>query len=114
METLPNLEVIKYRIEHLGLSYQIEILNILVKGRVHINENKTGIRLNVGFLFENHRSVFDEMVRYLEYAEEKETRLDSVEIEKKEISTAFFHEGEEEPRIFLQPQQQRSVQDIAP
>jgi len=100
---VPDLNDIKRRIEKLGINYQIEILNILVKGNVHINENKTGIRLNLGFLFENHYPVFQQMMEYVEYAEEKETRLDSVEIEKQEITTAYFHEYEEPCRFLRVP-----------
>jgi len=85
-----ELEKVKQRVERLGLNYQIEILSILVKGGVHINENKSGIRLNLGFVYENHRGVFDEMVRYVDYAEEKESRLDTVEHEKQEISSTYF------------------------
>jgi hypothetical protein len=91
MTSVMNLEDIKRRIEQLGINYQIEILSILVKGNVHINENKTGIRLNMGFLLENHRNVFEEIIQYLEYAEEKESRLDTVEMEKHEISTTYFN-----------------------
>ena len=85
-----DLEKVKIRIEKLTLNYQIEILNILVKGGVHINENKTGIRLNLGFLFDHHFNTFDQMIKYLEYAEEKETRLDLVENEKQEINDFYF------------------------
>jgi hypothetical protein len=86
-----DLENIKKRVEALSLNYQIEILKIFVKGGVHINENKTGIRLNLGFLYENHTPVFEEMVKYLEYAEEKESNLDTIEQEKQEISMTYFN-----------------------
>jgi len=85
-----DLEQIKTRIEKLSINYQIEILSILVKGGVHINENKTGIRLNLGFLFDHHPTVFEDMMKYLMYAEEKESRLDTVENEKQEINHAYF------------------------
>ena len=85
-----DLEIVKQRIERLGLNYQIEILSILVKDGVHINENKTGIRLNLGFLLTHHKSTFDQMIQYLEYAEEKESRLESVENVKQEMCTTYF------------------------
>ena len=85
-----DLEIVKQRIERLGVNYQIEILSILVKDGVHINENKTGIRLNLGILWTNHKTAFDQMIQYLEYAEEKETRLDSVEHVKQEMCNTYF------------------------
>ena len=85
-----DLDQVKARIEKLSVNYQIEILSILVKGGVKINENKSGIRLNMNFLLENNRPVFDEMVKYLQYAEEKESRLDTFEQEKQEINNTYF------------------------
>ena len=88
--TVPDLENYKQRIEKLGVNYQIEILNILVRNGVKINENKTGVRLNMGILWKENRNVWGKVVEYLEYAEEKESRLNETETEKQEITSFYF------------------------
>jgi len=89
--SLPDLENYKQRIERLGINYQLEILQILMKNGIKINENKTGIRLNMGILWKENQEVWCKMVEYLEYAEEKESRLETVESEKQEITSVYFH-----------------------
>ena len=88
---IPNFENYKSRIECLSANYQIEILNILVKNGVKINENKTGIRLNMGILWKDHQPVWEKMVEYLLYVEEQETQLETVESEKQEMTSFYFH-----------------------
>ena len=88
--TVPDLENYKQRIEKLGTNYQIEILNILVRNGAKINENKTGVRLNMGILWKENRNVWGKVVEYLEYAEEKESRLEQTETEKQEITSFYF------------------------
>jgi len=87
---VPDLENYKQRIEKLGTNYQIEILNILVRNGAKINENKTGIRLNMGVLWKENREAWNKVVDYLEYAEEKESRLEQTETAKQEITSFYF------------------------
>jgi len=89
-DMVPDLESYKQRIEKLPTQYHIEILNILVKNGSKINENKTGIRLNLGVLWKDQRPIWNKVVEFLEYAEEKENRLEEAETEKQEITSFYF------------------------
>lgn len=88
---IPDLEGYKRRFESLSINYQIEILQILVQNGIKINENKTGIRLNMGILWRENQEVWTKIVEHLEYVEEKESRLETVESEKQEMTSVYFH-----------------------
>jgi hypothetical protein len=72
--------------------HQIEILKILSKNLCKLNENKSGVYVNLSFL---NSETIDELQRYIDYTNEQETSLITVEYQKEEFKNAFFIEKED-------------------
>ena len=84
------LEKIKERVESLSVERQVEILQIFVNNGITINENRTGIRLNLGYLYEKKRNVFDKVVELTNLLEKQEEKFNEMEEEKHKITHDFF------------------------
>ena len=83
-----DLENMKRKIELMSKNHQIEILKILKKHQdVKINENKSGVFVNLTFLPEN---TLNEIREYLNYVHDQENSLSEFESQKKEFKDAFF------------------------
>ena len=82
-----NLENIKKSVESLNKYHQIEILKILSKKLCKINENKSGIYVNLSFL---PKEILDEIDEYIEYTKEQENSLNTMEYQKEEFKNTFF------------------------
>jgi hypothetical protein len=92
IDKINNLEKLKKSIELLNKHHQIEILQILTKNLCKINENKSGCYVNLSFLNEE---IIDEIVKYVDYVEDQEESLNTVEYQKEEFKNAFFIEKED-------------------
>lgn len=88
------LEKVKERIEALSVDRQVEILQVFVQNGITINENRTGIRLNLGYLYENNRPVFDKIVVLTEQLEKQEEKFNELEEEKNKITHDYFSNEE--------------------
>ena len=94
---IPKLENMKNIIENMSKTQHIEILKIINKHpMVKLNENKSGVFINLNFLTEN---LLNEIDQYLIYTKEKETMLDPVEKEKNEFKNTYFIEKENKDEI---------------
>ena len=82
-----ELETIRNKIESMDKNHHIEILKILKKNNVKLNENKSGVFVNLSFL---SKEVVDEMNVYLAYVNEQENILTRVETQKEEFKNNFF------------------------
>ena len=83
-----KLEYMKNKIENMSKNHQIEILKILKKNSTaKINENKSGIFINLSLL---STSVLEEIDFYLNYVHDQENSLQHLESQKKEFKDAFF------------------------
>ena len=88
MET--NLECIKQKIESLGKIHQIEVLRILKNSPgIKINENKSGVFVNLSFL---PKPTIESITKYIQYIQEQETTLQTIELQKDSFKTEFFKE----------------------
>lgn len=88
-----NLEKIKSSIEAMSKDHHIEILKILKKNQnVKINENKSGVYINLSFLPEE---TLEEITNYIGYINAQEMSLQSMESIKEEFKTKFFIEKED-------------------
>lgn len=86
------LESIKNTIEAMSKNHHIEILKIIKKNpAVKLNENKSGLYINLTFLPE---STLDEISQYLTYVNEQETMLNPFEKEKTDFKNTYFMEKE--------------------
>jgi hypothetical protein len=85
-----SLESIKQKIESLGKNHQLEILRILKNSPgIKINENKSGVFINLSFL---PTETIENMKRYIQYIQEQENTLLTIESQKKAFKTEFFGE----------------------
>jgi hypothetical protein len=87
------LEDIKTKIESMSKYHQIEVLKILTKNACNkLNENKSGVYVNLSFLPPN---TIGELKQYIEYTEDQEESLITMEYQKEEFKNAFFIEKED-------------------
>lgn len=98
MDTSEKLEMIKQSIESLNKFHQVEILRILSKNLCKINENKSGVYVNLSFLDE---TTIEELETYLDYTKEQETLLTTTEYQKQEFRNSFFQEKEDKDNITI-------------
>jgi len=98
MQNLENLETIKKTIEGMNKYHQIEILKILSKNLCKINENKSGVYINLSFL---SKEIIDELKEYIEYTKEQEVSINTMEHQKDEFKNAFFIEKDNKEDMLL-------------
>lgn len=85
------LEKIKARIEQMSKTQHIEILQLLRNHTdVKLNENKSGIYVNLSFL---PADAVNKLTQYIEYVDYQENYLDTDEHRKTEFKKTFFIEG---------------------
>jgi hypothetical protein len=85
---IEELKNIKKQVENMNLSQQLEILKIFhQENDVKINENKSGIYVNLTFL---SKEVLDKINNYLKYVNDQETSLNIIEDKKENVKQEFF------------------------
>jgi hypothetical protein len=91
-EKMEAISRMKDKIETLSKYHQIEILKILSKNLCKLNENKSGVYVNLTYLPED---TIAEMQKYLDYTKDQEEALITMEYQKEEFKNAFFIEKED-------------------
>jgi len=93
-----SLEELKMKIESMSKQHHIEILKILKKNNtVTLNENKSGVYVNISFLPD---TIIESITEYVKYIEEQEATLYSLEIQKEDCKNTFFIEkGDKEETL---------------
>tara|TARA_B110000967_G_scaffold4816_1_gene4769 strand:- start:8301 stop:8573 length:273 start_codon:yes stop_codon:yes gene_type:complete len=79
MNNLNQLEALKKRIEILEPKHHIEILKILSTHSCKLNENKSGVYINMTFF---NDEIINDVNNYLQYINDQEERLKTVEYQK--------------------------------
>jgi len=97
-ETPVVLEHIKNSIESMNKFHQIEILKILSKKLCKLNENKSGVYVNLSFL---PQDTIADLRNYVDYIKEQEDSLVTMEYQKEEFKNAFFIEKEDKDNITI-------------
>lgn len=92
MEKVEKLNKLKNQIETLDKHHQVEILKILSKNLCKLNENKSGVYVNMTFLDDK---IIEEIEDYLRYMKEQEENLITTEYQKKEFMDSYFIEKED-------------------
>lgn len=87
LQNLEELENIKKSIESMPKYHQIEILKILSKKLCKINENKSGVYVNLSFL---SKETIDELKEYIAYTNDQENTLHTMETQQNEYKNTFF------------------------
>jgi len=88
MENIQDLEVLKKKIENLNKNHQIEVLKIFLENDIKVNENKSGIFINMSFL---ETDILEKINKYLMYIQEQENNLNSLETQKEEFKNTYFN-----------------------
>ena len=89
---IPFLESLKNKIEKMSKTEHIEILKIIKNNPlIKLNENKSGVYINLTFLPE---STLEEIKKYLNYIQQQETMLDPIEKENNDFKNTYFIEKE--------------------
>lgn len=88
MEYIQDLEVLKKKIESLNKNHQIEILKIFLENDIKVNENKSGIFINMSFL---ETDILEKINKYLMYIQEQESNLNSLETQKEQFKNTYFN-----------------------
>jgi hypothetical protein len=88
---MERLENIKNAIEVMNKYHQIEILKILNKNTCKLNENKSGVYVNMSFLPEE---TILELEKYIDYIKDQEESLVKMEFQKEEFKNTFFVDQE--------------------
>jgi len=88
MGEIALLESLKQKIESMDKTHHIEILKILKKNpAIKLNENKSGVFINLSFLPQDTMSGIQE---YLSYIQDQESSLKSMESQKETFKCAYF------------------------
>lgn len=83
-----KLEKIKLQIEKMNIAQQVEVLKILNgDDKVILNENKSGIYVNLSFLPEE---VVDKIDNYVKYVQDQEKSLNVIEDKKENVKIEYF------------------------
>lgn len=84
--SVDELEVIKSSIDVMTKANHVEILKILKENNVKINENKSGVYINLSFLSVD---VMKKIKEFVNYIQEQENSLEIVERKKIELSSTI-------------------------
>lgn len=83
-----SLTIMKDKIERMPKNNQVEVLKILKKYQgIKLNENKSGVFVNLSFL---SKEILDEIDKYVCYVKDQETVINSIETQKQEFKNTFF------------------------
>ena len=86
--TNESLSALKDKIERMPKNNQIEVLKILKKSQTtKLNENKSGIFVNLSFL---SNEILEEIDKYVNYVSDQETVINIIESQKQEFKNTFF------------------------
>ena len=84
-----DLDTIKKTIEAWPKHHQLEILKIIKNSATTINENKSGIYVNMSYLSEK---TLQEIYTYIKYVQDQEQILTPLETQKEGFKNTFFME----------------------
>jgi hypothetical protein len=91
MDNVILLESLKAQIEKLEKEQQIEILKILHNNQdVKLNENKSGVFINLSFLPEQ---AIKDVKKHLDYIKDQEQTLKLMESKKEKFAKTYFEHG---------------------
>jgi hypothetical protein len=94
MYSSAKLELMKNKIENMEKIHHIEILRILKRNNnVKLNENKSGIFINLTFL---PKTIIDEIYKYIQYIEMQEYSILNLETKQDECKTLLLEKQDKE------------------
>jgi hypothetical protein len=91
--TESELNYIREVIETMNKFNQVEILRILHKNNITLNENRYGVHIN---LSELKKEIIDELQIYINYVNTQEITLHNVEKQKETFKSIYFTKDNKE------------------
>ena len=89
--------ILKKDIENMNKTHQIEILKIIAKNPASkLNENKSGVYINLSFLLDDTIQEIEKYVNHVKYQEEL---LIPIEYQKNSLKNTFYSNDEEIPSV---------------
>ncbi len=86
--SVSELNYLRESTENMNKFNQIEILRILYKKNVMLNENKYGIHVNLSELEDD---VLEELFMYIKYVNAQESTLNTIEQQKEDYRNTYFN-----------------------
>jgi len=96
MEKNEVLELLKSSIENMNKHHQVEILRILSKHLCKLNENKSGVFVNLSYIDE---TVIEELNKYISYTKDQEDNLITTEYQKNEFKNVLIDNKEDKDNV---------------
>ena len=87
-----KLKFMRDNIEKLDTNNHIDILRLLVKNDVFINENKNGVFINLTDL---SNDIINDIEKYIDYVSEQKIDLDYIENQKDVLENKYFKDNKE-------------------
>ena len=87
-----KLKYIRDKIEGLDKNNHIDILRLLMKKDIFINENKNGIFINLTDL---SNEVIEDIEKYINYINEQNIHFEYIEKQKHQLESKFFKDNKE-------------------
>jgi hypothetical protein len=98
LQHMETLETMKKKIESMNKFHQVEILKILSKNLCKINENKSGVYINLSFL---PPDTIKQLNEYINYTKDQQESLNTMEYQKEDYKNTFFIEKDNKEEIAL-------------
>jgi len=92
MSDISRLKSLKKNIENMSKTHQLEVLRILVKSDVNVNENSNGVFVNLSDLNEE---TLTSLNNYTKYVSEQQRELNNIEQQKEHIENVFFKDNKD-------------------
>ena len=83
------LDAMKTKIEAMDKHSQLEVLKLLTTEKCRINENKSGVYVNLSFL---DKTIINKIESFIAYREEQDEEFKTAEYQKMEYQNSFFTE----------------------
>jgi hypothetical protein len=96
MEKNEVLELLKSSIENMNKHHQVEILRILSKHLCKLNENKSGVFINLSYIDEQ---VIEELQKYISYTKDQEDNLITTEYQKNVFKNVLIDNKEDKDNV---------------
>lgn len=96
MEKNEVLESLKSSIENMNKHHQIEILRIFSKHLCKLNENKSGVFINLSYIDDN---IIEELQKYISYTKDQEDNLITTEYQKNEFKNVLIDNKEDKDNV---------------
>lgn len=97
--SVESLNELKKDVESMEKYNQVEILRIMVNSKTKINENRSGVFVNLSFLDDD---VLAKITNYVNYVKEQTSSLNKIEKEKEQYKSTFFSGGDENAPVTYQ------------